>query len=143
MDHVAIMNKKKKFLEKIASGEKTIESRWYVNRVSPWNKIKKGENIWFKNSGEKVTMKARVNKVIQFDNLTPDKIFRILEMYGKRIGFEENKYKSWAETSTKKNYCVLVFISNPKFVKSFEINKQGFGISTAWISIEDINTIRK
>ncbi|MFZ2663857.1 MAG: hypothetical protein WAX66_00640 [Patescibacteria group bacterium] len=143
MDHLAIMNKKKKLLEKILSGEKTIESRWYVNRISPWNKIKKGEIVWFKNSGEKVTLKANVSKVLQFDNLTPNKILEILKLYGKEIGFKEEKYKEWAESSSNKHYCILVFLSDPKLIEPFEINKAGFGISSAWISVDDVNKLRK
>jgi ASC-1-like (ASCH) protein len=135
------MDKRKKFLEKIASGEKTIESRWYVNRISPWNKIKKGETVWFKNSGERVILKAKVEKVIQFANLTPGKTLEILKKYGKEIGFKENQYKDWVESSSKKRYCILVFLHNPKLVKPFNINKAGFGMSSAWISTKDINRL--
>ena len=143
MDHVAIMDKKKKLLEKIVSGEKTIESRWYVNRISPWNKIKKGDMVWFKNSGERVTLKAKVSKVLQFDTLTPSKILKILKTYGKEIGFRKDQHNNWAENSSNKHYCILAFLSSPKLVKPFEINKDGFGLSTAWISIGNINSIRK
>ena len=45
MIHIAIMKKEWGLLEKILSGEKIIESRWYLNRSSPWGKIKKGEEI--------------------------------------------------------------------------------------------------
>ncbi len=143
MDHLAIMSKKEKYIEKILSGEKTIESRWYVNRIAPWNKIKEGETVWFKNSGEKVTARADVNKVLQFDNLTPSKILEILKLYGKEIGFKEDKYKEWAENSIKKHYCILVFLSNPKLIEPFSINKAGFGVSNAWISMDNINKLRK
>lgn len=40
MDHLAIMNPKRKLIPKILSGEKKIESRWYMMRVAPWDKIK-------------------------------------------------------------------------------------------------------
>ena len=143
MNHLAIMNKKKKFIEMILSGEKTIESRWYVNKISPWNKIRKGETVWFKDSGEKVTAKAKVSNVIQFDNLTPSKILEILKLYGKEIGFKEDKYEEWIKSCSNKHYCILVFLSNPKSVEPFEIDKTGFGISSAWISIENINKLRK
>jgi ASC-1-like (ASCH) protein len=143
MDHLAIMDKRAKLLEKIISGEKTIESRWYVNRISPWNKIKEGETVWFKNSGDKVTLKAKVTKVLQFDNLTPNKIVGILKLYGKEIGFKEEEYKEWAENSVKKHYCILVFLSDPKLIEPFSINKAGFGVSNAWISIDNINKLRK
>ena len=40
MDHLAIMNPKRKLIPKILSGEKTIESRRYMMKVAPRNKIK-------------------------------------------------------------------------------------------------------
>ena len=46
MDHVAIMKKSWGLTEKIISGEKKIESRWYKFRHSPWGKIKKGDNLF-------------------------------------------------------------------------------------------------
>lgn len=64
MDHVAIMKKSWNLTAKILSGEKKIESRWYLTRRKPWDCIKKGEVIYFKNSGESVNLKAIVKKVI-------------------------------------------------------------------------------
>lgn len=142
MDHIAIMNKRKGLISKILTSEKTIESRWYVNRISPWNKIKKGETVWFKNSGEKVTLRANVDKVLQFDNLSSRKILEVLKTYGKEIGFENSQYKNFANKSDNKNYCILVFLKNPKPVKSFAINKAGFGVSSAWISLPNIEKIK-
>ena len=37
-----IMKRSSDYLERIISGEKVVESRWYVSRISPWDKIKKG-----------------------------------------------------------------------------------------------------
>ena len=62
MDHVAIMKKSWKLTEKILSGEKKIESRWYKSKYPPWGKIKKGDIIYFKDSGEPVSIKAKVEK---------------------------------------------------------------------------------
>jgi len=42
MQYIAIMKKSWGLLPKILTGEKKIESRWYNNRYSPWDKIKKG-----------------------------------------------------------------------------------------------------
>ena len=61
--------------EKILTREKTIESRWYKNKYPPWNKIKPGEAIYFKNSGEPVTIKTKVGKVLQFSDLNKNKRF--------------------------------------------------------------------
>ena len=78
MEHIAIMKKSWKFIDKILTGEKTIESRWYTSRRVPWNRIKKGETIYFKDSGEPVTIKAEADKVLQFSDLTPKTIEDIM-----------------------------------------------------------------
>ena len=73
MEHVAIMKKSWGLIGKIISGEKKIESRWYKSRRSPWGKIKQGDEVYFKDSGEPVSIKAKVAKVISFADLTPKK----------------------------------------------------------------------
>ena len=70
MDHVAIMKKSWKLTDKIISGKKIIESRWYKNKYTPWDKIKRGDMVYFKNSGEPVAIKALVTKVLQFSDST-------------------------------------------------------------------------
>ena len=141
MNHVAILSKKYKLLDKIISGEKTIESRWYVNRISPWNKIKKGEIVYFKNSGEPIIAKASVKKVLQFD-LKHTKVKDILSEFGKRIGFNSKDMNKWIEMYTNKNYCILMFLENSTKIKPFKIDKKGFGISSAWLCINNINKIK-
>ena len=88
MHHLAIMNRKLGFLPKILNGSKTIESRWYINRTPPWNKISKGDIVFFKNSGQKVTAKATVLNVLQFEKLSKDKIFELINKYGDAIGLD-------------------------------------------------------
>ena len=82
MQHIAIMKKSWKLTEKILSGKKKIESRWYMSRYAPWNKIRPGEIIYFKNSGEPVSIQAEVEKVLQFENLNPEKVKEVLDEYG-------------------------------------------------------------
>jgi ASC-1-like (ASCH) protein len=142
MDHLAIMKKSWGLLPKILNGEKTIESRWYKNKYSPWDKIKKGDTVYFKNSGELVTIKAEVSNVLQFSNLTPKNVKEILNEYGARDGLGIKEIDNYYQKFKDKNYCLLVFIKNPEKIKPFEINKKGFGAMCAWIAIDDINKIK-
>lgn len=80
MDHVAIMKKSWGFLPVILSGEKTIESRWYLNRAVPWGRINAGDRVYFKDSGQPVSAVAHVAKVLQFENVTPRRIRDILSV---------------------------------------------------------------
>ncbi len=79
MKHIAILRKSWKLLDKILSGEKRIESRWYLTRREPWNKIKEGEVVYFKESGKAVSVKTKVERVLQFGNLDEQKVKEILE----------------------------------------------------------------
>ncbi len=138
MDHLAILKKSRKLLQKIASGEKTIESRWYKFKRDPWNKIKKGETIYFKDSGDPVTFKAEVEKVLQFEDLTLETVKEILRKYGKAIGFTGKiDYSEYAD----KKYCILLFLKNVQEIKPFQIDKTGYGLMNAWICVGDINNI--
>ena len=74
MDHLAILSKEGKFLDKILSGEKSIESRWYKFKKTPYETIAAGDVIYFKESGESVTAKSQVSGVLFFDQLNEEKI---------------------------------------------------------------------
>ena len=139
MEHLAILSKKKKLLEKIISGSKTIESRWYKSKKAPFNTLSEGDLIYFKESGDKVIAKAVADKIIIFNELTPEKIKDIILEYGDRIGID----LSYAKEINDKKMCMLVFLKNVEKIEPFEINKSGFGIMSAWISVESIPKIKK
>jgi len=141
MEHIAIMNKSWKLIDKILSGEKTIESRWYKMKRAPWNKIKSGDIVYFKDAGELVSAKAVVDKVLQFE--LDDKMLReILDKYSSKICFKSSNDEvfNWARD---KKYCILIFLKSPERVEKFEIDKTGYGIGCAWISTDSVDRLRK
>lgn len=141
MNHVAIMKKSWGLTQKIFSGEKKIESRWYKFKHSPWNKIKAKDVVYFKNSGEPVSLKAKVSKVLQFSNLTSKKVKEILNDYGKGDGLDKRDIPNFYKRFRNKKYCILVFLKDPKMIKPFKINKKGFGSMAAWITIKNVRRI--
>ena len=143
MHHVAIMKPSWKLTEKVLSGEKGIESRWYKNKVAPWNRITAGDIVFFKNSGEPITIKTEVEKVMQFSDLTSSTVQEILDTYGSIDGIEQRLIPSFFELFKDKRYCVLVFLKNAQALeKPFHVRKKGFGMQAAWMVVEDINSIR-
>lgn len=46
MEHLVIL--KQKYFEMVLSGEKTIESRWSMNKCAPYGKVGVGDTIWLK-----------------------------------------------------------------------------------------------
>lgn len=129
--------------EKILIGEKTVESRWYKARYAPWNRIKPGDNIYFKDSGEPVTIRAEVTKVLQFDNLNPAKTEQILVKHGKADLGTNHMMPEIRKYVSGKNYCILVFFNNVEKIGPFDIDKTSFGAMSAWITVDNINKIKK
>ena len=142
MQHLAIMRKSWGLTRKILTGQKKIESRWYKNKYQPWNQIKVGEIVFFKDSGEAVTIKATVGKVIQFSDLTPLKVQEILEKYGLDDGIAKEDAPKYLGMFKDKKYCLLIYLENPEKITPFQIDKTGFGAMSAWITVKDIRDIR-
>ena len=143
MDHIAIMQKSWGLIEKIVTGQKAIESRWYKVKYAPWGKISAGDTVYFKNSGEPVTIRAEVEKVLYFSDLKPEKVHAILEEYGKAIGIEASEIPKYFEMFKHKRYCLLIFLKNAQCIPPFEINKQGVGMMSSWISVESVLELRR
>lgn len=143
MEHLAIMRKSWGLTQKILTGEKKIESRWYNTTYPPYDKIKKSDVVYFKDSGAPVTIKAEVSGVKQFSGLTPEKVKSILNEYAELDGIEKHEIAKYFEMFRSKKYCILVFLKNPVPVKPFKVNKKGYGTMSSWICVNDINRIRK
>ncbi len=143
MEHIAIMRKSWGLTDKILDGQKKIESRWYSVKYKPWDTIREGETVYFKDSGEPVRIKAEVSKVIQFADLTPKRVKQILHKYGRNDGIEKERIPEFFKRFKNKKYCILIFLKNPIGIKPFEIDKTGFGAMSAWITVSSLSKIKK
>ncbi len=141
MHHLAILDKKRKLLEKIISGEKSIESRWYKLKKTPYGMIKAGDTVYFKDSGDSVRVKATVHKVLFFSDMTREKYKEIIDTYGNTICLENKNVEYYLKQ--KYNYITLIFLKNVQEIQPFEIDKTGYGMMAAWITIEDIQELKK
>jgi hypothetical protein len=74
--------------------------------------------------------------------LISQKVSEILDEYGKDDGIEKDKIKKFFELFKNKKYCLLIFLRNPKKIEPFEIDKTGFGMMSAWLSVENIDRIK-
>jgi len=141
--HVAIMKKSWGLVEKILAGEKTVESRWYKSKCVPWDRIKPKDVIYFKDSGEPIRIRAEVTKILQFADLTAEKIEQIMAKYN-RVGLGiKDIMPEIKQHIAGKNYCIFVFFDNVEKIQPFEINKSGYGMMSAWIVVDDINKLKK
>lgn len=151
MDHVAIMSAKSGYIERILEGKKKIETRWYLSKRAPWQKINPNDVIYFKYAGGEIVAKAEVEKVLQFtqnkfvqdlfSDIETKNFITVLEDHADDI-YVQNM-DAFRDYVKDKNYAILVFLKNPqKLEQSFQIDKTGFGCSCAWICVEDIKQIK-
>ena len=141
MDHVAIVKKSWNVINKILAGQKKIESRWYMVKTAPWNRIKENDVVYFKDSGEPVTIKATVEKVLQFENYNEVQLKEILNKYGHLISFHSPE--TAFEWTKAKKHCILIFLKNAEKVIPFEVDKAGFGNACAWMCVGDIEKVKR
>jgi ASC-1-like (ASCH) protein len=142
MEHVAIMHKSWGFTEKIASGQKVIESRWYKRKYAPWKRIEPGERIYFKSASEPVTAQAEVEKIDYFEQLTPQTVRMILETYGEDMGIETEDIPLFYERFKERRYGILIHLKNGRGIEPFAIHKQGFGMMSSWLSVESVASLK-
>ncbi len=143
MDHVAIMKKSWGLLPKITTGEKTVESRWYKAKVAPWDRIGESDTLYFKDSGAPVILKTKVTKVLQFEVESDGEALDIMKRFAQRNLGVSKIPQGVLNYITNKKYAIFVFFNAVEEIKPFNINKTGFGMMSAWLSVNDINEIKQ
>ncbi len=141
MDHVAILKKSWGLLPEIRSGRKIAESRWYKSRIVPWDRIHPGDAVYFKDSGEPVSLKARVTRVWQYEISSNNEVRTILMRHAHDLGFDQIPPEI-GDYILGKRYAVVVFFDRVQEVEPFGIDKKGFGLQCAWLTLPDVGQIR-
>lgn len=117
MEHLAIM--KKGYIEKILSGEKSIESRFSVNRITPFHRIATGDKVYLQETGKQISASFTAGNVLFFSDLDEEKIGAIKKEYGQQICADE---EFW-ESKKHAKYATLIFIEDPISEKPFKVHK--------------------
>lgn len=126
MKHIAIL--RQPFYDLILSGEKTIESRWSMNKIAPYGKVSVGDTLLLKETGKDVTAQAQIARVEYFE-LTPEIVETIRLKYGKQIGMQY--FTNYNEILNKK-YCTLIWLKDVKQIPTMKVprsNGAGWVIS--------------
>ena len=136
------MKKEWNLINKVLEGVKTVESRWYKSKIAPWNKINTGDTIYFKDTGSFVTVKALVTKVEQHE--VEDNI-QAIELMSKHaladLGTSDlsNSIRNYIKN---KRYAIFIHFNNVEKITPFDIDKKGFGMQCAWLSLGNVETIK-
>jgi ASC-1-like (ASCH) protein len=139
MEHVAIMRPSWGLIPKILSGKKTVESRWYLTRRAPWDRIHAGDTVYFKNTGEPVCARATVASVQQRVLKNIRDIQDVVDVYGDAVCMINRAITTWERIP---QYVILVFLSHPEPVDPFFVDKTGFGSAAAWITTPLVTRLR-
>lgn len=98
------------YIEKIFSGEKTIEGRFSIDKILPYGSVRKGDIILLKQSGSLILGEVEADNVLYYEGLNPEAIGKIRREYNQELctndAFWQNKANS--------HYVSLIFIKNPK-----------------------------
>lgn len=120
MEHIAILSHKS-VLDKILSGQKTIESRFSRLKSLPFGQINKGDILYFKLSGGPVLGKALVSRVEEYDSLTPARVNEIARLYQKELALSED----FLVRKLESKFASLIFLEQVEECEPWHYKQQG------------------
>lgn len=128
--HLAVFNEP--FLALLYKGEKEIESRFSINKVSPFNKVSKNDVVILKSSGGPVSGFFIAGDVQFYSNLNNKKLNEIKRKFGKKIcaDYDPNFWTSRDGT----NYATLIEVKNVTPLNPFKIEKKD---RSAWSVLQE------
>ena len=132
--HLAIFSEP--FATLVLEGEKIVESRFSINKVSPYGKVTKGDLIVIKKSGGPVVGFFTVDDVKYFSNVTAKTKKSIESNYGYRIGTHHDP-EFW-KSRQKANYITLLHVERLKKITPFFIEKKD---RMAWVVIKENSSL--
>lgn len=104
--HMALMVEP--YLSYILSGEKTIESRFSMKKISPWHRVAKGDAIILKRSGGAIVGIFEASEVQFLQIESEDDLPKIRRQFNKQLCIEDD---FWNQKKNSK-YATLISISN-------------------------------
>ncbi len=102
--HVALI--KRRFGLSLLDGSKTVECRLTRTARQPYRNIFANESIYFKQTGGFYLARARVQKILFFDDLNPKKIAQLKKKYNCLIGADD----AYWENKMDAKYASLIFL---------------------------------
>ncbi len=126
--HIAIL--KRRYLNLILDGRKTLECRLTRIACPPFRGIEPGEIIRLKESSGPVRAQALVEKVLFFQKLTPRQIEQIRNNYNGEILAPEEFWQDRLDC----RYGSLIWLDKVQKITPYHIQRKGL---KAWIICEE------
>ncbi|MBB5624109.1 hypothetical protein HDE69_005206 [Pedobacter cryoconitis] len=109
------------YLTLIIEGKKTIESRFSINRISPYGRIFKGDIVLVKRAGGPIVGMFLAGEIKFYSRLNSKKLKEIESSFGEQICTYINP-NFWVTRATSK-FATLILIDRFIEIEPFTINK--------------------
>ncbi len=127
--HLAIFSEQ--LMNKLIKGEKTVESRFSLNNVSPFGRIVKGDLVVVKKSGGPVTAMFVAGTINSYHDLTPKKITALKIEHSLSLGLALDD-AFWEEKLNSK-FATFIKVDKLKPTTPFIIEKKD---RTGWVVVK-------
>lgn len=118
------------YIEKILRGEKTIEGRFSIDKIVPYEQIKKGDEIYLKHSGGLVVGRVTVDNVLFYEDLDGEVIGKLRKEYTADLQVDDEFWKRKANS----RYATLIFLAQPeRFIAPVRMKKSD---RRPWVVLE-------
>ena len=141
MDHIVYLDLKSKEMDKLATGQKTMIIRGASEKRFPYNKVRKGDELYFLYDDEdesKIKSKALVYSVFNSEILNEKESLELVNQKQTYLQLTPEQIKRWAG----KKYLILIEITNFEFVDCISLDKSKYEIVNDWIPIDDIKNVK-
>jgi len=140
MDHIVYVDAKSGEMEQLLNGKKTMIVRGAAGRKIPYDRVESGDRLFFtRNNGEGVILaSAYAKQVTQFDTLSRELYFEILENHQSMLNLSPGQFNRWGG----KRYLVLIEIDSLQEVQPFKFNRSAFNNMDDWLPVGNIETVK-
>jgi hypothetical protein len=128
-EHIAILSHKS-VLDKILSGEKTVESRFSRVKGLPFGQVSAGDIIYFKLSGGPVLGKARVASIEEHENLNPRRIEELAQRYSRELAISVD----FLARKLESKFATLIFLEDVAACEPWNYKQDG---RSGWIILPE------
>lgn len=74
-----------RYVAPILAGSKIVEARLGTDRRAPFDRVDEGDTVFIKPTSQRVTARARVTRVDQYEELTPELVEHLRDIYNDRV----------------------------------------------------------
>lgn len=126
--HLAVLNQP--YLDRILDGEKTIESRFTINRVAPYKIVQPGDVLFLKESAGYVKGLISVKEVKYFENMVPGEARDLIRLNQLALTVDE----AFINLKQNSRYATLIHIGEILSIEPLEITKKD---RRAWVVLHE------